>query len=179
MRFSIYPSAVAGVILLPVALGTCFAGRLHAAPPLVHPAKSNHINSLPNPQSYQTGTPERTIAEFVAAWHDKDFTRVARFTQLSWKHAGRTASDPVKELRKEFTPIPVVGAQIGGTAHDQNLPAVSENAKNISVTIVYRSDTGLHTKTVAVTVYRELRPFYQTVKGTWGVNPFFTLFLDD
>lgn len=176
MRFSIHSFAAAGVILLPLALGTCLAGRLPAAPLVGHPEKQP-INSLPSPQSYRTGTPERTIAEFLAAWHAKDFPRMAQFTQLTWKHVGRT--DSVKELKKEFTPIPIVGAKIGGNAHEQNLPAVSENAKNISVTILYRSNTGLHTKTVAVTVDRELRPFYQNVKGTWGVNPFFTLYLDD
>lgn len=179
MHFSIHFSAVAGGVLLPLALGTCIAGRLSAAPLPVHSAKSSSVNGIPSPQSYQAGTPERTIAEFLAAWHDKDFTRMAQFTQLTWKHVGRTASDPVKELSKEFTPISIVGAQIGGTAHGQNLPAVSENAKNIGVTILYRSNTGLHTKTVAVTVDRELRPFYQNMKGTWGVNPFFTLYLDD
>ena len=147
---------------------------LQAAPYHTHPQAG--LALMPSPQAYKPGTPERTIAEFLAAWHDKDFTRMAQFTHLTWK---RTDPNPVKSLNKKFTPIPILSAHIGGGAHGQDLPNPSENLRNINVTIHYRSDTGLHTKTVAVSVVRESRQFVESVQGTWGVDPFFTLDLDD
>lgn len=152
---------------------------LQAAPPQAAPHQAHPQASsapMPSPQAYKPGTPERTLAEFLTAWHDKDFTRVAQFTHLTWK---RTDPNPIKSLNKKFTPIPILSAHIGGVAHGQDLPNPSENLKNISVTIHYNSDTGLHTKTVAVSVVRESRQFVESTQGTWGVDPFFTLDLDD
>lgn len=152
---------------------------LQAAPPQAashqaHPPAGS--GSLPSLQTYKPGTPERTLAEFLAAWHNKDFTRMAQFTHLTWKHL---TPNPVKVLKKEFAPIPVLSAQIGGVAHGQDLPKASETLKNISVTIRYGSDTGPHTKTVAVPVFRESQPYIESTQGTWGVDPFFTIDLDD
>lgn len=152
---------------------------LQAAPPRAASRQAHSQTSsasLPSPQAYKEGTPERTLAEFLAAWHDKDFTRMAQFTHLTWK---RTDPNPVKSLTKKFTPIPILDAKIGGAAHGQDLPKASETLKNISVTIRYGSDTGPHTKTVAVFVVRESRQFVESTQGTWGVDPFFTIDLDD
>lgn len=162
-----------------LALWAVSSTPLQAAPPQAAPHQSRPQTSsasLPSPQAYKVGTPERTLAEFLAAWHDKDFTRMAQFTHLTWKHV---SANPVKGLKKEFAPIPILSAQMGGAAHGQDLPKASATLKNISVMIRYGSDTGPHTKTVAVPVYRESRQFVESTQGTWGVDPFFTLDLDD
>lgn len=174
-------SAKRTLLTLPLlTLWAVASGPLQAAPPPTAPHKEKPAAvsaELPNPQAYKAGTPERALAEFLAAWHAKDFPRMAQFTHLTWKHVGNT--DPIKGLKKEFGPIPILSAKIGGIAHGEDLPVPSQNVKNISVTIHYSSDTGPQTRTVAVPVFRDSRPFVESSQGTWGVDPFFTIDLDD
>lgn len=169
------PSPLASRLMLLLAAFMAGAPPLLAAAPKAKPAAVSA--QMPNPQAYKAGTPERALAEFLVAWHAKNFSRMAQFTHLTWKHVGST--DSFKELRKEFGQIPILSAKIGGVAHGEDLAVPNQNVKNISVTIHYGSDTGPQTRTVAVTIYRESRPFVESTQGTWGVDPFFTINLDD
>ena len=167
---------------LMLALGLYATGPLQAAPASAHPAMpqkskpSAAVSGLPSPQIYKAGTPERALAEFLTAWQQRDFTRLAQFTDITWKH---TDPAPVQALHKQFSPASLLGARIVGPGQDEWSPTPTENIVNLKMFLRYRSSTGLHTQTLSATVMRELRPYIQDRRGTWGVNPEFTIELDD
>lgn len=180
MRFFNALTPVSRLMLLPAALIAGVVLPLPAAPPpgqqVPHQAKPSVTSAqMLNPQMYKPGTPERALAEFLAAWHTKNFSRVAQFTQLTWKHSDPA---PVQALQKQFTPASLVSARIIGAGQDQQSPQPTENIVNLKTSLRYHSYNGLHTQTVSITVVRELRPYVQNKAGTWGVNPEFTIELD-
>ena len=181
MRIFSHSIPVSRLIILPVVLIAGVVPPLPAAPStgqqvIPHRAKPSVVSTqMLNPQAYKVGTPERTLAEFLAAWHSKDFSRVAQFTQITWKHSDPA---PVQALQKQFTSASLMSARIIGVGQDQQSPQPSENIVNLKTSLRYRSYNGLHTQTVSITVVRELHPYVQSKAGTWGVNPEFTVELD-
>lgn len=180
MRFFNASTPISRLMLLPVALIAGLVPPLLAAPPAgqqaPHQAKPSVASAqMLNPQMYKPGTPERALAEFLAAWHAKNFSRVAQFTQLTWKHSDPA---PVQALQKQFTPVSLVNARIIGVGQDQQSPQPTENTVNLKTSLRYHSYNGLHAQTLSITVVRELQPLVQSKAGTWGVNPEFTVELD-
>lgn len=179
MRTCTSPRTALTLALLALALGASAPLRAGpATPPPVHSQPSRppaSLSGVSSPQAYKAGTPERALAEFLAAWRGKDFARMAQATALAWKH---TAPAPAQALRKQYTPLSLVGARIIGPGQDEWSPTTTENLVNLKISLRYRSDTGLHTQTLAATVIRETRPLIQDRRGTWGVNPEFTVELD-
>lgn len=49
----------------------------------------------------------------------------------------------------------------------------------LGLAVLYGTPPALHTRTVVVTLYCELRPYEESAKGTWGVSPDFTMSLPD
>ena len=181
MRFLHDCASVSRSIIFPVALIVGAVTPLFAAPStgqqvVPHRTKPSLVSTqMLNPQAYKLGTPERTLAEFLVAWHSKDFSRVAQFTQITWKHSDPA---PVQALQKQFTPASLISARIIGVGQDPQSPQPSENIVNLKTSLRYRSYNGQHTQTVSITVVRELHPYVQSKAGTWGVNPEFTIELD-
>lgn len=145
----------------------------NAAPHNAKPAAAS--TQMPNPQAYKAGTPERAVAEFLATWHGKDFSRMAQLTMITWRHYEPA---PVPALKKQFTPASLLSAKIIGVGQDEWSPKPTENIVNLKTLLRYRSYNGLHTQTVSITVIRELSTYVQNKAGTWGVNPEFTVELD-
>ncbi len=165
-------------LLLPLAFCAGATGPLRAAPmrPVAPAAKPPDASAqIPNPQAYNRGTPERTLAEFLAAWRSKNFNQMAQATDITWKHTDAT---PIQTLRKQFMPVILVSARIIGPGKDEWSPQPTENIACLKMSLRYRSHNGLHAQTLSATVMRELRPYVQDRRGTWGVNPEFTVELD-
>ncbi len=184
MRFFDYSAPISRLIILPVVLIAGVALPLPAAPltnqqVVPHRAKPSFVSTqMLNPQAYKAGTPERALAEFLAAWRSKNFSRVAQFTQITqitWKHSDPA---PVQALQKQFAPASLISARIVGVGQDQQSPQPTENIVNLKTSLRYHSYNGLHTQTLSITVVRELRPLIQNKAGTWGVDPEFTVELD-
>ncbi len=174
--------AIPRLLLPPPAFGACAISPLRAAPAAPRPpaAQKNKpsvpVSGFPSPGAYKAGTPERALAEFLAAWRGKDFAHMAQATDITWKH---TDPNPPQALRKQFTPVTLLGTQIIGPGSDEWSQPPTENIVNLRMTLRYRSYNGLHTQTLSATVMREVRPYVQNRAGTWGVSPEFTVELDE
>jgi len=166
----------AALLLSPLAFAACAPAPLQAGPLVFHPrpAPPAPVQGPPAPSAYKAGTPERALAEFLAAWHGKNFAHMAQATGITWKHSDPA---PVQALRTQFTPFTLVGARIVGPGQDARSPAPAENIVNLRMTLRYRSGARLHTQTLSATVLREIRPLVQDRRGTWGVDPEFTVAL--
>ena len=169
---------LAALLLGTLAFAACAPLPLRAGPLTFHPrpAPPAPVKGLPAPAAYKAGTPERALAEFLSAWHAKDTTHMVLLTQQSWRHLNPASA---KTLNRLFVHIPLTGARIGGVAQGQFLPDPSATVKNLNMTVLYGTPPALHTRTVVVTLYRELRPYEESAKGTWGVSPDFTMSLPD
>ncbi len=115
-----------------------------------------------NPNAYAAGSPERALAEFLAAWQRKNYGAMRKVCQATWL-SGQT--DPENTLRDWFDIKTLLGAKIEGRDED------GDNAVKLSATISYAVGPDVQTHHIHVMVIKEERPYTPDQNGKWGVNP--------
>lgn len=139
-----------------------------------------------NPDDYPASSPEFALAEFLQAWQNENWQKMAGVTQLTWRDG---LSDPATDLRLMFGFKDLLGAEIGKRedageawevynefvdASGLDSPAVSEGESVASVgATLYYSITNNSVKTVHVApmILREVAAYEPDPSGAWGINP--------
>jgi hypothetical protein len=132
------------------------------------------------PEDYPLNSPERAFAEFLASWKMKDWDRMVKFTQKTWRSGKDKA---VEELQYKFEFQELLGAEIiGKESKIFEYPKLVEGRLEVrkakdALTVVrakiFWSIDGLSVKEgiIRANVIRETAPYEPSVKGEWGVNP--------
>ncbi len=115
--------------------------------------------------SYPEGSAERAFAEFLTAWKDKDWDRMAEFSQITWRSA---QNNPAEMLNSAYGFKDLLGAEIIKKSD------VSDVMVDITATIYYRI-AQVEKKSITARVIRETAPNKPSSEGKWGVNPISTL----
>lgn len=120
--------------------------------------------AMVNPSSYSSGTAERAVADYLAAWKAGDWARMVASTQLTWRD---TTNDPAKRLQSQYEIRRLLGAEITGREH-ADFPAMVD----VSLRITYSVGSEVETQETTYRVIRETGPYEPSAdRGTWGVNP--------
>lgn len=133
-------------------------------PAKFHSDKQDEFAGKINPSIYKSGTPERTLAEFLAAWQQKNYSHMATTCQLTWLANNPNPSDGLKGM---FDTFDILGAKIHG--RDSENP--SGCSVQISATIKWAAGPEVKTHELHVMVIRESGPYSPNPNGKWGVNP--------
>ncbi len=116
--------------------------------------------------SYLADSPERAFAEFLISWQEKDWDRMAKFTQKTWSSKEK---NPAEMLDAWYGFKDLLGAEITKKS------SVSDVTMDITATIYYAVGSKIETKMITARVIREVAPYTPSPKGAWGVNPISTL----
>lgn len=129
------------------------------------------------PSKYAADSAERAFANFLVAWKQKDWDRMATVTQKTEK---ASEDNPAESLKNKFDIEDLLEAKITKTVDVTDEPFNGENAKDITAEIQYSigNESGvlgfqIHKETVVARVIRESAAFTPDASGDWGVNPFF------
>ncbi len=142
-------------------------------PPAPVPAPSPEPTPTPVPESYPmvevdsypAGSAERAFAEFLTAWKDEDWNRMAEFTQITWRSI---EPNPAQTMWGMYEVKDLLGAEI------VNVSKVSDSCIDITATIYYRISQ-VEKKNITGRVICEIAPYTPNPGGDWGVNPDSTL----
>jgi hypothetical protein len=108
--------------------------------------------------TYPPNTRERALAEFLVAWQNQDWERMALFTQERWLSPEQSLAE---ELMYWYDYMGLLGAEIG--------PYIG--GSQFEVIIYYRlNPTDVRKRLIRPTIVGESSP-----SGGWGVNPTSTL----
>jgi len=145
-------------------------------PPTEQPARTPTPTPTPAPEpesypmvkvdSYPAGSAERAFAEFLTAWKDKDWDRMAEFTQITWRS---NEENPAEMLNAVYGFKDLLGAEI-----IRKEEWGSDAAVKITATIYYRI-AQVEKKTITAMVICETAPYEPNPEGKWGVNPISTM----
>jgi hypothetical protein len=105
--------------------------------------------------AYSADSPEKIVCDFMAAWRDADFLRMAKYTLASW---AANDGSPVDTLRDYLSGQKLTGFKV------LSVQAMGESEMAIQCEL-WATPEGAKTPgkaTVSVTVTRESK---------WGVNP--------
>ena len=126
------------------------------------------VNSMPDINAYKDNTPERAFLEYMSSWKERDFSKMASFTQLSWKASEK---EPINLLKSWFEGLTLQGVKITNTKKVQ-----SEILKNAAYDIeaiatIKNHDGKVKTKTFIIRVVPENNKNEVDPAGRFGVNP--------
>jgi hypothetical protein len=116
--------------------------------------------------SYLIGSAERAFAEFMISWQKKDWGKMMKFTQKTWKSS---QTNPPEMLEAWYSYRDLLGVKIN------NKISVSNVTEDITATIYYTFGSEIKTKIITARIIREVAPFKPSTNGEWGVNPTSTL----
>jgi hypothetical protein len=118
--------------------------------------------------TYADGTPERALVEYLLAWQNQDWERMAMFTQKTWQSV---QDDPAEELMWWHDFKGLLGAELG------EKEVISEGfTVRITVEVYYAvSRTWIEHVIIRPMIIRESAPFEPSRSGDWGINPISTL----
>lgn len=120
--------------------------------------------------SFSEGTAERAFAEWLTAWKDRDFNRMAAFSQKTWLDG---EDNPAETLEAQYGFKELLGAEF------TNIVRTTEVANDIAATIHYSFGSDVQKKQITARVIREAAPYEPSPAGDWGVNPISTLREED
>lgn len=109
----------------------------------------------PDPTDYRPGTPRRAAAEFLDAWHDRAWDRMAVWTAPLWRE---NLPDPAASLRFRFGIARLRGAEQG------DLRRLDENRAALAVDLAA-------TKLTPELERRRVTMDLRRADGRWGVEP--------
>lgn len=116
---------------------------------------------------FPQGSPERALAEYVAAWRDQDWQKMVSRAQITWVDAD---SDPAGTLEAFYDFKDLMGFEVTMIA------AVSEVTTDVTFVVHYEAFTNeVEKKEITARVIKETAPFETSTQGQWGVNPISTL----
>jgi len=116
----------------------------------------------------QENTPEKALENFLTCWKDRNFSKMVKFTQLTWRTD--KGNKDAKQFLKDFYGIKkLIFFEI------KSRKQIREIFIDIEVIIKYKLPNGLFTKKIIARVICETEPYQANKDGTWGVNPIGTL----
>lgn len=126
-----------------------------------------------NPNDYQQGSPERALAEYLAAWQGEAWEKMLESTQLTWRNHTPVA---VERLKSQCEFMKLRGAEMISA---KTPPGVNGSVcQDIIATIYYTVLTGdkkfrktVKEKKIKARLIRESAPLKADKDGEWGVNP--------
>ena len=122
------------------------------------------ITSYPmvSASSYSANSPEKAFVEFLISWREKDWSRMAQFTQKTWY--GKE-NNPAQILDASYGSRDLLGAKIIKKS------TVSNVTVDITATVYYAVGSKIETKEITARVVREIAAYVASPRGKWGVNP--------
>jgi len=147
-------------------LGACAPTPAPAPAPTPTPTPAPESYPMVDIDSYAIGSAERALAEFLTAWRDEDWDRMAEFTQITWRSG---EENPAELLEAQYGFKDLLGAEMV-----RKEEWGSDAAVKIIATIYYRI-AQVEKKTITAMVICETEPYTTDPEGKWGVNPLSTL----
>ena len=112
---------------------------------------------------FPAGSAEQTLANWVAAWRDEDWQRMANLSQLTWADV---EPDPVGILDAWYGFKTLKGFEV------KDIDRISEVATDVTFVVQYEAFTNqIDKKEITAKVIRETAPYEPSAQGEWGVNP--------
>ncbi|SHJ28614.1 hypothetical protein [Clostridium magnum] len=112
--------------------------------------------------SYNSNTPERTLAEYLNCWKEKNWDNMANYTQITWKSS---AKNPNEELKSQYDFKELLGAEI------KDKKVNSSVSVDVTAVVYYRIRNDVVTKTITARIIRETSKNTLSEDGQWGINP--------
>lgn len=115
------------------------------------------------PSQFPQGSAERTLAEYVLAWKNQDWGRMANFAQKTWV-GDQVDAAGLLEAWYDFKTLK--GFEITDASE------LSEVSVDVTFTVQYEAMTNqISKKQITARVIKETRPYTPSEQGEWGVNP--------
>lgn len=123
------------------------------------------------PSEFPQGSAERAVAEYVLAWKNQDWSRMAELAQKTWLS---DEPDPTGVLEAWYDFNILLGFEMIGVV------AVSDVTSDVTFVVRYEAFTNeVETKQITARVIKETAPFTPSEEGDWGVNPISALAEED
>ena len=115
------------------------------------------------PSEFSQGSAERTLAEYVLAWKNQNWDKMATFAQKTWLS---TEADPAGLLEAWYDFKTLKGFEI------TNAKEVSNVTTDITFIVQYEAVTNqISKKEITARVIKETAAYTPSEQGQWGVNP--------
>ncbi len=115
------------------------------------------------PSDFPPGSAERTLAEYVLAWKNQDWSGMADLAQKTWLS---DESDPTASLEAAYGFKTLLGFEV------TSLDAASDVTGEVTFVVQYEAITNeIATVQITAKVIKESAPFTTSAQGEWGVNP--------
>jgi len=115
------------------------------------------------PSEFSQGSAERTLSEYMLAWKNQDWDKMASFAQKTWLD-NETDSTGVLEAWYDFKTLK--GFEI------TNVGKVSNVTTDITCIVQYEAITNqISKKQITARVVKETEAYTPNEQGQWGVNP--------
>ena len=112
---------------------------------------------------FTQGSAERTLAEYVLAWKNQDWSGMADLATKTWLS---NESDPAASLAAAYDFKTLLGFEV------TSLDAVSDVTADVTFIVQYEAITNeISKKQITARVIKETAPFEPSALGDWGVNP--------
>ena len=119
------------------------------------------------PSEFSQGSAERTLAEYVLAWKNQNWDKMATFAQKTWLS---TEADPAGLLEEGYDFKILKGFEI------TNVKEVSNVCTDITFIVQYEFATNqISEKQITARVIKETAAYTSSEQGQWGVNPILAL----
>jgi len=115
------------------------------------------------PSEFPQGSAERTLAEYMLAWKNQDWDKMASFAQKTWLS---NKTDPAGLLEAWYDFKTLRGFEI------TNVKKVSNVTTDITCIVQYEAVTNqISKKQITARVIKETAAYTPNEQGQWGVNP--------
>ncbi len=115
------------------------------------------------PPRFPQGSAERTLAEYVTAWKEQNWSKMASFAQKTWLS---TETDPTGLLAAWYDFKTLKGFEI------TSVEKVSNVTYDIAFLVQYEAATNqISKKQITARVIKEITAYTPSEQGQWGVNP--------
>ncbi len=115
------------------------------------------------PSEFSQGSAERTLSEYMLAWKNQDWDKMASFTQKTWLN---NETDPTGLLEAWYDFKTLKGFEI------TNVEKVSNVTTDITCIVQYEAITNqISKKQITARIVKETEAYTPNEQGQWGVNP--------
>jgi hypothetical protein len=127
--------------------------------------------SFQQPSLFESGSAEKALSEYMLAWREKDWERMAKYTQDTWRS---TESNPGEELSAFHDIKSLKGFEI------IKVNRTAELVRDITYNIWYEiQPNDINANQVTARIIKEDGKYNPSASGKWGVNPDSTLGYDN
>ena len=115
------------------------------------------------PSEFSQGSAERTLSEYMLAWKNQDWDKMASFAQKTWLN---NETDPAGLLEAWYDFKTLKGFEI------TNVKKISNVTTDITCIVQYEAVTNqISKKQITARVIKETAAYTPNEQGQWGVNP--------